>query len=230
MKGSIFLLMGLLTLVFSCQTGPGLESVTAEPEAVESVPVSIAPAVEEAPPPVVPAPAAAVEDPVVEEPVIEVVVEPEPIVELEPIVEVEAIAEAEPEEEGFDPHSIPQEVFDSTKTDVQELINSLNGIVRSRNYDGWITYLSQGYMALLSSPEYLREASGSTRLSTQKIVLTGLRDYFIHVVVPSRANVRVDDIEFVSPTRVRAFSVSARGQRLRLYDLEKTGNSWKIIN
>jgi hypothetical protein len=233
MKGLFFLLMCLLMLVFSCQTGPGPESVVSEP-------IPAAPVVEEAPPPEVPepVPAVVVEEPVVEEP--EPVIEPEPVVEPEPepivepepepVIEPEPVVEPEPEEEYFDPNSVPQEVFDSTKTDVQELINSLNGIISSKNYDGWTTYLGREYMARLSSPEELQKASGSARLTAQKIVLTSLRDYFIYVVVPSRANARVDDIEFVSPTRVRAFSVNRRGERLSLYDLEKTGNSWKIIN
>jgi len=56
------------------------------------------------------------------------------------------------------------------------------------------------------------------------------------VVVASRAEtgVRVDDIEFISLNRVQAFTVTTNraGEevRLRLYDLEKIGNSWTIIN
>jgi hypothetical protein len=48
--------------------------------------------------------------------------------------------------------------------------------------------------------------------------------------VPSRANDRVDDIEFISQKRVKAYTVSQKGERLRLYDLEKTNEGWKIIN
>jgi hypothetical protein len=40
----------------------------------------------------------------------------------------------------------------------------------------------------------------------------------------------VDDIEFISPTRVKAYTVSSGGQRLRLYDLEHSGEEWKIVN
>jgi uncharacterized protein YigE (DUF2233 family) len=59
--------------------------------------------------------------------------------------------------------------------------------------------------------------------------LSNARDYFIHVVVPSRANSRVDDIEFVDTKRVKAFMVTSQGQRLRLYDLEDFGEGWKIV-
>jgi hypothetical protein len=130
----------------------------------------------------------------------------------------------------FDPGSISREVFDSTKTDVQNFIEDLNRIIRSRNYEVWISHLGDEYFAEKSSPEYLAQISEQPRLKTQKIVLNTARDYFIHVVVPSRQNDRVDDIEFVSPTRVKAYTVTPNGQRLRLYDLESSENTWKIIN
>jgi hypothetical protein len=130
----------------------------------------------------------------------------------------------------FNPDSISREVFDSTKTEVQLFIQDLNSIIRSRDYDTWISHLGDEYFAEKSSSDYLAQISEQPRLKTQKIVLNSAQDYFIHVVVPSRANDRVDDIEFVSPTRVKAYTVTSNGQRLRLYDLESEGNTWKIIN
>jgi hypothetical protein len=136
----------------------------------------------------------------------------------------------QPEGEEFDPGSISQEVFDSTKVDVQLFITNLNQIIRSRDYETWVSHLGSDYFAEKSSLEYLAQISEQPRLKTQKIVLTSPQDYFIHVVVPSRANDRVDDIEFISPTRVKAYTVTPNGQRLRLYDLENSENTWKIIN
>jgi hypothetical protein len=134
------------------------------------------------------------------------------------------------EDVNFDPGSISQEVFESTKSDVQHLIENLNSIIRNRDYAAWISYLGNDYLAAISSPDYLSRISESARLKTQKIVLQTPNDYFIHVVVPSRANDRVDDIEFVSQRRVKAFTITEKGQRLRLYDLERSGDGWKIIN
>jgi hypothetical protein len=153
-----------------------------------------------------------------------------PPVEPAPVPPAPVSLPAAVEEEPFDPGSISQEVFDSTKTDVQQFIADLNRIIRSRNYDLWTSHLGDEYFAEKSSPEYLAEISEQPRLKTQKIILTTAQDYFIHVVVPSRQNDRVDDIEFVSPTRVKAYTVSPNGQRLRLYDLESSGNTWEIIN
>lgn len=143
-------------------------------------------------------------------------------------VQEEPVLQAEAGE--FDPGSISQEVFDSTKVDVQQFIANLNQIIRSRDYTTWVSHLGSDYFAEKSSPEYLAQISEQPRLKTQKIVLAAPEDYFIHVVVPSRANDRVDDIEFISPTRVKAYTVNPNGQRLRLYDLEHSENTWKIIN
>jgi hypothetical protein len=155
-------------------------------------------------------------------------VEPAPVTAEEPPAAVEpAIIVEEP----FNPQQVSQELFDSTLHDVQQFITSLNNIIRSQKYDDWIKNLSQEYIDAYSSPEYLRQASEDPRFKSQKIVLTSLRDYFVYNVVPSRANVvKIDDIEFITPTRVKAFTTSARGQRLRLYELEKNENKWKIIN
>ncbi|MDR3168186.1 MAG: hypothetical protein LBT93_09595 [Treponema sp.] len=162
---------------------------------------------------------------------------PEPVSEpLVPVVEeaVPVITEIEPEEpvkeEDFDVHTITPEVFNFTKAEIQALVENLNDIIRSKNYSAWIACLAEEYLAEKSSPEYLAQISTQPRLKSQNIVLTGPEDYFFYVVVPSRANDRVDDIEFVAKNRVKAYTINANRQRLRLYDLENKGNGWKIIN
>ncbi len=136
----------------------------------------------------------------------------------------------EPVAESFDPSTITKEEYDSTKSDIQALIQELNTIIRTQNYNAWVDHLGPKYMAAISSPAFLARVSESARLKNQKIVLRDLKDYFIYVVVPSRANDRVDDIEFIGQNRVKAFTVTEKNQRLRLYDLEKTDQGWKIVN
>ncbi|GAB1481227.1 hypothetical protein MASR2M78_00420 [Treponema sp.] len=147
---------------------------------------------------------------------------PEP--DLSPVVENKAV------DEPFDPTSISREVFDSTKSDVQALIGQLNDIIRAKDYDTWVGYLGMDYRAALSDTAFLERISSSSVLKKQQIVLKDLQDYFIHVVVPSRAKDRVDDIEFIGQNRVKAFTLNKKGQPLRLYDLEKTERGWKIVN
>jgi hypothetical protein len=132
-------------------------------------------------------------------------------------------------EEPFDPSSISQEVFDTTKSEVQVLIEQLNLIIRKKDYNTWITYLGQNYLDAISDPGFLKRISIAARLAERKITLEGPEDYFLHVVVPSRANDHVDDIEFIGENQVKAFTITSKGQKLRLYNLEKTENTWKII-
>ncbi|MDR1373918.1 MAG: hypothetical protein LBJ24_03000 [Treponema sp.] len=147
-----------------------------------------------------------------------------------PAAQTAASVDVDGDPDTFDPSSISQDIYDSTKSDVQHLIEELNGIIRSKNYNAWKSYLDEDYLADISSSEYLRRISDTAAMKSQKIVLRVPEDYFNYVVVPSRANSRVDDIEFITQRRVKAFTVTEKGQRLRLYDLERSGNGWKIIN
>jgi len=134
----------------------------------------------------------------------------------------------------FDPARITQAYYESTRNEVQQFIEGLNRIIRDKNYNAWRAALSPEYFAQISSAQSLREISELPAMKTRNIVLRNAQDYFTHVVVPSRANSRVDDIEFISMNRVNAFTINinSRGeeQRLRLYALEKINNTWTIIN
>jgi hypothetical protein len=134
------------------------------------------------------------------------------------------------EEAAFDPGNVSRELFDSTMSEVQQFIENLNRIIRTKNYVSWKAALSEELYTEISSPEFITRANESAAMRTRRIVLKSPEDYFSNVVVPSRADSRVDDIEFVNENRVKAFTVNPDGKRLRLYELEKTGNTWIIIN
>ena len=130
--------------------------------------------------------------------------------------------------------TVTQQQYNTTMEEVQRFIENLNRIIRNRNYGSWRAALSTEYFNEISSPRNLQQISEQPAMKTRGIVLRTAEDYFIHVVVPSRANSHVDDIEFISQNRVKAFTVNKNSageeQRLVLYDLEKSGNSWIIIN
>jgi len=150
--------------------------------------------------------------------------------------EVIEIVHEEPDaaEEEFDPATITQEYYLAIREEVRRFIEGLNYIIRNRNYTAWRAALSTEYFEAIASDANLKQLSALPAMRTRRIVLTTPEDYFTHVVVPSRANSRVDDIEFVSTYRVKAFTVTTNRageeQRLRLYDLEKIENRWTIIN
>ncbi|MCL2066392.1 MAG: hypothetical protein FWG99_02870 [Treponema sp.] len=134
----------------------------------------------------------------------------------------------------FNPMEVSQDLYVSTIAEVRQFIEELNVIISNKNYNAWRTALSQEFFAEISSAEYLRLVSETDAMKRRRIVLRTPQDYFNNVVVPSRANSRVDDIEFISERRVKAFTVmpNRAGEllRLRLYDLEYADNMWKIIN
>jgi len=134
----------------------------------------------------------------------------------------------------FDTSTVSQQQHDSTLDEVQRFIVNLNDIIKKSNYNAWKAALSQNYFKEISSPQFLKDISDSPAMKTRNIVLRTAEDYFTNVVVPSRANSRVDDIEFIGTNRVKAFTVTRNRtgdeQRLVLYDLEKVSNSWLIVN
>ena len=208
---------------------------TAPPAAV------VQPVVETAPPAAVTQPVTPVIPPQPVE-----ITPPEPsIPPPEPPVQTVQSAPPPPVEKAFDPLSITEEKFTTTKADVKVLIDDLNKIIRAKNYNAWVGYLSASYFKEISSPAFLEEMTeelyrrdqtvasnlGRDPRRVSKKILRTPKDYFDNVVVPSRSNDRMDDIDFVSENRVKAYTVDIRSQhRLVLYDLEMIDNKWKIIN
>ena len=127
----------------------------------------------------------------------------------------------------FDTVAITKSTFESTKSETQAVVEELNRITMNRDYDRWLTYLSKEYYDEFSHPDTLEKVSAS--LPTKGLKLRNLRDYFTYVFVPSRQNMRVDDIQFVSPTRVYVIMEIAPGSPAAIYILEKTDKGWKLV-
>ncbi len=135
---------------------------------------------------------------------------------------------SDPAETPFDPAAVSAEVKQTTITDVRAFIDTLNLIIRNRDYEAWTGHLTGEYLERYSDPAVLAEISLDPALKRYGIVLRSLRDYFTYVVYPSRQNSKVDDIEFLDKTRIKVLWTDAKGERLVLYNLEKIGDTWKI--
>jgi hypothetical protein len=130
---------------------------------------------------------------------------------------------------AFNPQQVTEEEKIAVIEDLNQFVGNLNWIVQRRDYSAWTKSLTPRYQEYLASAENLKLASQADRLKTRNVVLKSLYDYFINVVVPSRTNGRVDDMEYLSENRVKAYMI-VNGQRLRLYELERDGDTWKISN
>ncbi len=166
------------------------------------------------------------EQPVVQEEAVEEEPAPEP--EKEAIGEDEVV-EAEEETPADEPgvFVVSEEVFTETFQDIENLISDLNGIIRAKNYDSWLTYLTGEYYELYNSHEKLQEISQQPILQKYGIRLRTLRDYFEYVVVPSRSQAKLDDLIFTDNTHIKAIML-INGKRSILYSLEKIDGMWKI--
>jgi hypothetical protein len=152
-----------------------------------------------------------VSQPVAPAPVVAAPVEPEPL-----------FIEAE------DPQiKITQEEYDKTFMEVEAVINELNDTIKAKNMRKWENYLAPGFLGSIMSPRNLADLNEMPLLKRNNIVIRTLKDYFDYVVVPSRANVRLDDLKFTDANRVQAF-MSINEENVLIYQLEKAGTDWKI--
>ncbi|MCL2381387.1 MAG: hypothetical protein FWC64_07310 [Treponema sp.] len=161
---------------------------------------------------------------------------PQPVEPFAPAVDRGAVA--------VQPVQVTEETYLSTMAELQTFIEALNTIIRARDYDAWVGYLANSFYAEINSGEFLARRTeelfrrdqmvasnmGRNPRLVQRRELQNSRDFFYHVVVPARSNDRLDAITFVTETRVNAYTVDARGNRLVLYDLERIGGRWMIIN
>jgi hypothetical protein len=152
-----------------------------------------------------------VESPEAEEPVTEEV-PPEPEIEKAP---------------GDHEIEVSVEVYERTFSEIEETIAELNRVIQARDFRQWQEYLTKEYIDTYSDPTTLRELSETPILERNNIELTNLRDYFDWVVVPSRANARLDDLRFVRNNQVEAI-MEVRGQRVILYQLTNVDGDWKV--
>jgi hypothetical protein len=122
---------------------------------------------------------------------------------------------------------VSQEVYARTFEEIGEFIENLNRIIRNADYESWLTFLGEQYIRTTADPDYLKDQSEKPLLKQANIRLEGLRDYFVHVVVPSRTQATLDEIEFLDENHVKAIAV-LRGTRVILYLLERDEGQWKI--
>lgn len=156
-----------------------------------------------------------------------------PVEEEPPEQPVQAVEEAEskqvepepqPEAEEF---VVTEEVYSKTFDEIEVFIRNLNEIIRNEDYDTWLTFLSEDYIERTSDPKYLKQQSEQPLLKKSNVRLSSLRDYFTYVVVPSRTQAQLDEIEFIDESQVRAFAMIKNTKAL-LYLLVRENGNWKI--
>ena len=119
------------------------------------------------------------------------------------------------------------EFYRTTFREVQEVIAAITRLVSAGDYDGWLSYLTEDYVASRSSTSFLADASRAPVLRKSGIVLNSLRYYFNNVVVQSHLQATLDDIQFVDETHVKAIAL-VQGTPVILYYLVRVNGQWKV--
>ena len=106
-------------------------------------------------------------------------------------------------------------------------MQAITNLVSTGDYDGWLSYLTEEYVASRSSTAFLADASKAPVLKKNGIVLKSLKDYFNNVVVQSHLQATLDDIQFIDETHVKAIAL-VQGTPVILYYLVHEDGRWKV--
>jgi chemotaxis protein histidine kinase CheA len=151
--------------------------------------------------------------------------------------ETESAAKQEDQEQASDDEQsaesseefveVSEAEYEKTFSEVEKTIERLNEIIRERNFTEWKKLLTERYIDTFSDSDRLAKISETPVMRRNDIELTSLRDYFRWVVVPSRANARLDDLNFISEDQVEAI-MKVNGRRVILYELREVDGAWKV--
>ena len=147
----------------------------------------------------------------------------------EPIIEeIPAIPEEDQEysraieNSGLD---ISKETFEIDKSEILSIIAKLDAIMKHRDYASWLNYLTTESRNFWSNQKNL--AIVSQRLPIKNYRLKDLKDYFEKVFIPSRIGRVVDEIRYISPTKVKAVQYT-KEQDIIYYYFEKIEDRWYL--
>lgn len=123
--------------------------------------------------------------------------------------------------------SVSYEVFNDDKSKILKLIEELNVIMNEMDYNAWEKYLDAESINYWSKRSNLQVAS--SRLPIKNIRLNSLRDYFIHVFLPSHKGYRIDEIRYETNSLIKAVQVDESEDRdIVFYTFYKTDSGFKL--
>ncbi len=101
--------------------------------------------------------------------------------------------------------SVDRNTFEEDKEQVLRIISELDTVMRSKDYNSWLTYVDQKSIDYWMLRKNLQKAE--KRLPVKGIKLRDLRDYFNYVFIPARAGKTVSEIRYISDTYINAVQV-----------------------
>ncbi len=154
--------------------------------------------------------------------------EPEPVPVEEPAPEPEPMPEEPQPVEEEEEFVVTQEIYEQTFVDVEALIEELNAIIQSEDFSAWREYLTDEYVAYYSDPAVLKGISDELKKKYRyELRLRTLQDYFLYIVVGSRQEADLEEIEFIDENHLLAYSIVNETPAI-LYYLANEDGDWKI--
>ncbi len=122
--------------------------------------------------------------------------------------------------------AISKDEFVEDKKDIMMIIDDLNEIIKNRDYDAWLAYVSPASKQYWSNPKNL--AAVANRLPVKGIKIRSMKDYFLYVFIPARQNSKVEEIRYVSKTITKAVEPK-EDEDLIFYMFEKASSGdWML--
>lgn len=135
------------------------------------------------------------------------------------------VPEPEPAEEEF---VVTQEIYERTFVDVEAFIEELSTIIKNEDFEAWRGYLTDEYVEYYSDPAVLKAISDELKKKYRyELRLRTLQDYFLYIVVGSRQEADLEEIEFIDENHLLAYSIVNETPAI-LYYLAYQDGDWKI--
>lgn len=142
----------------------------------------------------------------------------------EETIVAEEVTTPDPVDEVYE---VTEEEYEETFLQIDDFVAILNNIISKGDFNSWKEYLSESYIEKYGSKEYLKELSENPVLKDYGVKLKTLRDYFRFVVVPSRSEVKIDEIQFVTEEKIRVYTYT-QNTKFVVYQLIRNESGWLI--
>lgn len=137
------------------------------------------------------------------------------------------IVQEEPIEATEEVFEVTEEEYEETFLEVDDFVAVLNNIISKGDFNSWKAYLTDSYVEKYGNNEFLKELSENPVLKDYGVKLKTLRDYFRYVVVPSRSEVKIDEIQFVTEEKIKVYTYT-QNTKFVVYQLIRNESGWLI--
>ncbi len=121
--------------------------------------------------------------------------------------------------------SVSKQEFTDDKNEILDIISDLAVIMETKDTLGWLDYICEESKTYYKNPANLRKAQ--KRHKNPLIEFRTIEDYFLNVFIEARKYSSIDEIRYVSRTKVKAVQVR-EDTDVVYYEFIKENDKWKV--